>query len=1339
LNRFPITVATWFRAAGALDSHLINKYLNASWNGWVVAANPRPSGERSVYAFYLNPGANIIGDYGNPPFWANARIDDQAWHHVVLTVDATGGKLFLDGALVSERAWVGVPTPPTTTLPVTIGGDTREGRYFQGAIDDVVIYDRALSATEVQALFAADNEAPGETLYFASRSAAGRNFIGRIGPNGTVTELAGGFTGRINQLVAGPDGALYGANTDEHRIQRFGLDGSVSTWASGGLLSNPNGLAFDGAGNLLVANYAFPTGGKVIRIAPNGTMSVFSPLLGSGGGSLAFDAQGNLYAAEYIQNAITRITPAGVASTFQSSISSPTGLVFDAAGNLFVGNQGYGGSSPGITRITPAGVATRVGSGAPYNYVNGLALDEAGNLLATNAGGDNFLRVSPAGAVTVLATGTGSATGVAVLRNTFGTPWPAVWVRTGPAVAQGAPQFINGRFVNPSHWSADGQTWTPIAHPPYNHWLNNIGGGDGTFVLTGPQGQLWTSPDLATWTRRATPDNDDLTTVAHGNGVLLVRKFWQTGAMLRSADGGRTWATVATGSAPSRFYNELAFGQGRFVYALDRAVRTSVDGLAWQERAVPSAPAAFSFNQGPLVFDGVRFISAAVTASTATQRSLTVAISGDGLEWTFRSATLTTSRPLRLLGAGAGMIVVGGSDAAGSSLFLSRDDGATWTDVSVPPYAADLGLSGLVFAAGRAVLGGSAGFYTANASGLQAQTITFPPIAARVLGEAPFPVSAAASSGLPVALSVVSGPATLAGQTVTLTGAGTVVLRAVQGGNASYAPASAEQTFSVAKAAPVLQWNPTATVVQGTVLGSAQLNATATPAGGTFVYTPAAGVTLSTPGTQVLRVTYTPTAADSANYAHATLERTITVSAAPFVPGVQLSAEPTANYLAGGGNGTFRVRISYAGQTPSSLGVTVNLPAGWSFVSATAPASAAAPAPGSGVLEWAFATVPADELNFTFTAAYPAGQLGTKTLTGFATYRPGPLEVPFSDLQLAPVTAPTVLAAPASRLAAVQTGVVLTVSAAGTAPLTYRWLRNGVELTEDPRITGTGTASLSLANLGVADAGNYTVRVSNAAGSTTSEPAVLTVLDVRATHSLQGTGYAAGGTVTLAQTLTFADPPGALGWQMLVPAGWTYASGTGSEGEVRPVTGTAGLLEWAWTAVPASPVQFSVTLNVPFGTTGAKEIVALAIHRSSAGVLTVLARPDPLSLAELTYHSADTNRDYRFSLLELTRVIELYNARNGSTRTGAYGIATDSTEDGFYPDLRVPVVGPIPLPRYHSADINGDGRLSLLELTRVIEIFNYRAPGGSRTGEYHLHPGSEDGFNPGPLSVHPER
>ncbi len=49
------------------------------------------------------------------------------------------------------------------------------------------------------------------------------------------------------------------------------------------------------------------------------------------------------------------------------------------------------------------------------------------------------------------------------------------------------------------------------------------------------------------------------------------------------------------------------------------------------------------------------------------------------------------------------------------------------------------------------------------------------------------------------------------------------------------------------------------------------------------------------------------------------------------------------------------------------------------------------------------------------------------------------------------------------------------------------------------------------------------------------------------------------------------------------------------------------------------------------------------------------------------YHSADTNRDAKFSLYELLRIIELYNTREGTTRTGGYRPAED-TVDGFTPD-----------------------------------------------------------------------
>jgi hypothetical protein len=69
------------------------------------------------------------------------------------------------------------------------------------------------------------------------------------------------------------------------------------------------------------------------------------------------------------------------------------------------------------------------------------------------------------------------------------------------------------------------------------------------------------------------------------------------------------------------------------------------------------------------------------------------------------------------------------------------------------------------------------------------QFITFGGLSKQVFGDAPFAVNATASSSLPVTFSVLSGPAILSGNIVTMTGAGLVVVRASQSGDATYAPA----------------------------------------------------------------------------------------------------------------------------------------------------------------------------------------------------------------------------------------------------------------------------------------------------------------------------------------------------------------------------------------------------------------------------------------------------------------------------------------------------------------------------------------------------------------------
>ncbi|MDX6767015.1 MAG: MBG domain-containing protein [Candidatus Methylacidiphilales bacterium] len=78
------------------------------------------------------------------------------------------------------------------------------------------------------------------------------------------------------------------------------------------------------------------------------------------------------------------------------------------------------------------------------------------------------------------------------------------------------------------------------------------------------------------------------------------------------------------------------------------------------------------------------------------------------------------------------------------------------------------------------------------------QYLLVSPVSPKTYGDAPFSLNVQASSGLPVVLTLVSGPAALSGnQTVTLTGAGVVRIRASQAGNADLKPVVRDVQFAV--------------------------------------------------------------------------------------------------------------------------------------------------------------------------------------------------------------------------------------------------------------------------------------------------------------------------------------------------------------------------------------------------------------------------------------------------------------------------------------------------------------------------------------------------------------
>ena len=80
---------------------------------------------------------------------APSSITRNAWTHIAATYDGATFRLFVNGTQVRSRAITG--SIASSTQPLRIGGNQVSGEYFAGLIDEVRVYNRALSAAEIQA------------------------------------------------------------------------------------------------------------------------------------------------------------------------------------------------------------------------------------------------------------------------------------------------------------------------------------------------------------------------------------------------------------------------------------------------------------------------------------------------------------------------------------------------------------------------------------------------------------------------------------------------------------------------------------------------------------------------------------------------------------------------------------------------------------------------------------------------------------------------------------------------------------------------------------------------------------------------------------------------------------------------------------------------------------------------------------------------------------------------------------------------------------------------------------------------------------------------------------
>ncbi len=112
-------------------------------------------------------------------------------------------------------------------------------------------------------------------------------------------------------------------------------------------------------------------------------------------------------------------------------------------------------------------------------------------------------------------------------------------------------------------------------------------------------------------------------------------------------------------------------------------------------------------------------------------------------------------------------------------------------------------------------------------------------------------------------------------------------------------------------------------------------------------------------------------------------------------------------------------------------------------------------------------------------------------------------------------TIPTITTQPASLTVATGASATFTVVAGGTAPLAYQWSKAGAP------ISGATNASYTIASTAAADAGTFTVTVTNAAGSATSAAATLTVTTTATPTAPTITAQPASLTVATGASATF--------------------------------------------------------------------------------------------------------------------------------------------------------------------------------------------------------------------------
>ena len=143
LGQTNATISLWVYNPTATNSGAFVKVGSTGYGIGIGAAN-----------FDNNtPGTKVVMLFEGIRWIATTRDLGTGWHHVAMVIDGAGTPFaYVDGTVVSATGYPGTGSGVIGASTVRIGGDATNGRWFNGAIDDVRLYNRALSAGEISSL-----------------------------------------------------------------------------------------------------------------------------------------------------------------------------------------------------------------------------------------------------------------------------------------------------------------------------------------------------------------------------------------------------------------------------------------------------------------------------------------------------------------------------------------------------------------------------------------------------------------------------------------------------------------------------------------------------------------------------------------------------------------------------------------------------------------------------------------------------------------------------------------------------------------------------------------------------------------------------------------------------------------------------------------------------------------------------------------------------------------------------------------------------------------------------------------------------------------------------------